>query len=122
MTVIIMHINNTYIFDQPKLPATHVGGSSANPAAKQQRVQQAQDSYSKNAASAEIIDAEYVDLYSSEAKTFQQEKLALHQTLDSGAAPSQQKSAISHNSSAFNRYQIGPADTPLPGTYLNIFA
>ena len=117
-----MRINNTYIFDQPKLPATHAERSANNSAVKQQRVQQAKDSYSKNAASAEIIDAEYVDLYNSETKTFQQEKLTLHQTLESETAPSQQKSAIGNNNSVFNRYQMGPADTPPPGTYLNIFA
>lgn len=117
-----MRINNTYIFDQPKLPATHAEASSANPAVKQQRVQQAKDSYSKNAASAEIIDAEYVDLYSSETKPFQQEKLTLYQTLESEAASSQRKSTIGNNNSVFSRYQMGPADTPPPGTYLNIFA
>jgi len=118
-----MRINNTYIFDQPKLPASRAGGPSANPAVKQQRVQQAKDSYSKNAASAEIIDAEYVDLYSSETKTFQHEKLTLHQTLESNTAALQQDSAIvKNNNSVFNRYQMVPIDTPPPGTYLNIFA
>ena len=116
-----MRIDNTYIFEQPKLPAE--GSSAVNSAVKQQRVQQAKDSYNKSAASAEIIDAEYVDLYSSKAKTFQQEKLTLQQTLETEAASSQQKLAIgNNNNSVFSRYQMGPADTPPPGTYLNIFA
>jgi hypothetical protein len=118
-----MRINNAYILNQPKISATGGEMSSANRAEKQQRIQQAKDSYSKNAASAQIIDAEYVELYSPENKIFQQENQKLHQTLEPGASSTQQEYApVKKDNSSFSRYQMTPVDTPLPGTYLNIFA
>lgn len=86
-------------------------------------MQQAKDSYSQNAASAQIIDAEYVDLYSPESKTFQQESQKLQQTLEPEGSPTQQEyTPVKKNNSSFSRYQITSVDTPPAGTYLNIFA
>ncbi len=118
-----MRINNSYILEQPKLSATNSGVSSANQAGKQQRIQQAKDSYSKNAASSQIIDAEYVDLYTSDTNAFQQENQNLHLTLEPEVATQQQRFETGQKiSSIFSKYQMAPVDAPPPGTYLNIFA
>jgi len=117
-----MRIDNSYISDQPKLPATP-GASSVNQAAKQQTIQQAKDSYSKGAASAQVIDAEYVDLYSSDTQPFQQDKQDLLLALEPEfTSPPQPVETGQKNNSIVSKYQMAPVDTPPPGTYLNIFA
>ncbi len=118
-----MRIVNSYISDQPKLSASNSGVSSADQAGKQRRIQQARDSYNKNAASAEVIEAEYVDLYTIDTKDLRQEHQNLHLTLEPEMVSQAQGSEIDQNiDSILNRYQTKPIDMPLPGTYLNIFA
>jgi len=117
-----MRINNSYISDQPKLPATP-GASSVNQAAKQQTIQQAKDSYDKNAASSQVIEAEYVDLYSPASSNLQHEKQDLLRTLEAEVGSSSQPvETAQNNNSMVSKYQMVPIDTPSPGTYLNIFA
>ncbi|MFK5926170.1 MAG: hypothetical protein QM483_06030 [Desulfuromusa sp.] len=118
-----MRINNSYILDQPKLPATNSGLSSVNQAGKQQRIQQAKDSYGKAAASSEIIDAEYVDSYSPDSNVSRLENQNINLALDPEGDPHSQKFETGQKiSSPFSKYQMAPVDTPPPGTYLNIFA
>ena len=90
---------------------------------QQRRIRQAEDSYSRNAADAQVIDAEYVELYSPGKNSLQGER----QTLDLALEPQTKDKALAQKaypaiSSPVNRYQLMPLDTPPPGTYLNIFA
>jgi len=118
-----MRIINSYIPDQSKLSTPGARVSSADQAGAQQRIQQAKDSYSKNAASAQVIDAEYVDLYNPDAMTLQQDYQDSNLTLEPKTAPSLQKTETGQNiNSIVNRYKMAPLDIPHPGTYLNIFA
>ena len=118
-----MRITNSYILDQPKLPGSNSGASSADQAGKQQRIQQARDSYNKNAASAQVIEAEYVDLYSPDTKALQQENQDLDLTLEPKMVSQTQEPETNQNiNSIVNKYQMKPVDVPHPGTYLNIFA
>ncbi|MBB1094540.1 hypothetical protein HUU61_25060 [Rhodopseudomonas palustris] len=82
------------------------------------------DSYSPSTASGTIIDAEYVEIFSIS-------KIALPATpggISSDFGPDQvnqssdgqQQRLARHN--PVNRYIEMAADTPIPGTYLNIFA
>ncbi|MDX2479832.1 MAG: hypothetical protein QNK24_05800 [Desulfuromusa sp.] len=97
--------------------------SSADQTGKQQRIQQARDSYSKNAASAQVIDAEYVDLYNPDTMDLQQERQDLHLTLEPDMAfPGQAPETGQKFNSSVSKYQMTPIDAPPPGTYLNIFA
>ena len=118
-----MLINNSNISDQPRLSVPGSCTSSAGQAGKQQRIQQARDCYNKNAASAQVIDAEYVDLYSPDTKILQQQHQDLHLTLEPEIASHMQEPATDQNiNSIVNKYQTKPVDVPHPGTYLNIFA
>jgi hypothetical protein len=118
-----MRITNTYILDQPKLPGSNPRESSADQAGKQQRIQQARDSYSKNGLSAQVIDAEYVDLYNPDTMALQQERQDLHLTLEPDMASSIQRPETGQKiNSIVSKYQMTPIDAPPPGTYLNIFA
>ncbi|MDX2494773.1 MAG: hypothetical protein QNK27_07405 [Desulfuromusa sp.] len=118
-----MHIINSYISEQPKLSAPGTRVSPADQAETRQRIQQAKDSYSKNTASAQVIDAEYVDLYNPDAITLQQECQDLNLTLEPEMASPLQEPEIDQNiHSIINKYQMAPLDIPHPGTYLNVFA
>ena len=118
-----MRIDNSHISDQPKLSATSSSAASVNQAGKQLRSQQAKDSYNKNAASAQIIDAEYVDLYSPDSKTLQQEHQDIYSTLEPEmVSPAQEPKTNQNINSIVNKYQMKAVDVPHPGTYLNIFA
>nr|MDA3902963.1 hypothetical protein [Desulfuromusa sp.] len=118
-----MRITNTYILDQPKLPGSNPRESSADQAGKQQRIQQARDSYTKNSATAQIIDAEYVDTYNPDAIALPQEHQTLHLTLEPVMDSSRQEPETGQKiNSIVSKYQMTPIDTPPPGTYLNIFA
>ncbi|WP_321391224.1 hypothetical protein [uncultured Desulfuromusa sp.] len=115
-----MRINPTYILDPLKLPVSKATESSANQIEKRQRVQQANDSYHKNSASSQIIDAEYVDLYNAASSTVHKQNQGFNVILD--ADDENQNSRVRHNDSSFDKYQMTSVDTPPPGTYLNIFA
>ena len=118
-----MRISDSYISDQPRLSTPGSCTSSAGQAGKQQRIQQARDCYNKNAASAQVIEAEYVDLYSPDNKALQKEHQDFHLTLEPEevSQPQEPKTDRSINS-IVNKYQTKPVDVPHPGTYLNIFA
>ena len=121
--MVIMRIDNSYISEQPKLTATNSASFSANQAPSQQKIKQAKDSYTQNATSAQVIDAEYVDLYNQETRVFKQENQSQHLTLETDATSPQQKFESGQDmNSVLSRYQMAPIDTPPPGTYLNIFA
>ena len=118
-----MRINNSYISDQPKLSLPSSGISPADQVGKQQRIQQAKDSYGKNAASAQVIDAEYVDFYSPDNIVLQRERQDLNLTLEPEIVSPMQKPETDRNSnSVVSKYNMAPVDVPPPGTYLNIFA
>ena len=122
-TVIQMRIDNLYISDQPKLSTQSSSMSSVHQAGNQQRTQQDRDSYNKNAASAQVIDAEHVDLYSPDSKTLQQEHQDIYSTLEPEmVSPTQEPKTNQNINSIVNKYQTKPVDVPHPGTYLNIFA
>ncbi len=118
-----MRINNTSIIDQVPLSATAAGKTAANPMERQQRAQQAKDSYTKSAASGQVIDAEYVDINSSVSVSFQQERQDLNLTLEPQAGPIQEKKETEQTRNPnISKYQeTAVVDTP-PGSYLNIFA
>ena len=115
-----MRIDNSYILDQPKLPASN---SAANQAGRQRRSQHAEDSYNKSSAAAQVIDAEYVDLYSPDNKTLQQEQQDIPTPLKPEIIITAQKLTLNQgNNSVISRYETTSVDVPTPGTYLNIFA
>lgn len=117
-----MRIAHSYISDQPKQSATSGGVTSTDQARKQQRIQQAKDSYDRNAASAQVIEAEYVDLYRPDRKDLQQTPQPPQLTLEPEVVSRTQGSEAGPNiNSILNKYQTKPVDVPHPGTYLNIF-
>lgn len=117
-----MQIGNSYIIDQARLSAPGAETSPANQAGKQQRIQQVKDSYGKNAASAQVIDAEYVDTYSPDNITLQRERQDLNLTLEPEQTSPKQQPVDRNSNSVASKYDMPPIDTPPPGTYLNVFA
>ncbi|MEA3544962.1 MAG: hypothetical protein U9R69_07050 [Thermodesulfobacteriota bacterium] len=118
-----MRITNSYIIDQSRLASSNSSVSSADQAGKQQRIQQAKDSYNKNASSAQVIDAEYVDVYHPAPQTLQQERQELNLTLEPETGSLKQKNETDQNiNSSVGKYKKAPVDVPRPGTYLNTFA
>ncbi len=117
-----MQIGNSYIIDQSKLSISGAKTSPLNQVGKQQRIQQAKDSYDKNAASAQVIDAEYVDMYSPDSITLQRERQDLNLTLEPERISPKQKPVNLNSNSVTSKYDMPSVDTPPPGTYLNIFA
>ncbi len=111
-----MQIAGSHTFDQTKLVSLE-SNPTAGRAGRQQRIRQANDSYSKNAASAQVIDAEYVDLYHPE-KIHQQAIPSLEQFIAVEATPAEQ--LFAHPTSS--KYPMQDPDTPPPGTYINYFA
>jgi len=117
-----MHIANSYIIEQPwrttvSPVTTLIGQDSGN-----KKTQQAQDTYRKNAANGQIIEAEYVD-YPTKTKTLnsQPSSQQAHPIFDQPKTiikPTQQN----QTNLALRKYQAAPLDTPPPGTYLNTFA
>ena len=90
---------------------------------QQRKIRQAEDSYSRNAADAQVIDAEYVERYTTGKNSLQHER----QTLDLALEPQTGDKALAQktypgSNSPGNRYQLMALDTPPPGTYLNVFA
>lgn len=118
-----MRISNSYISDQPRLSTPGSGTSSVDQAGKQQRIQQARDGYNKNAASAQVIEAEYVDSYSPDNKIVDQKPQDFPLTLEPEIVSLTQEPETDQKlNSNINKYQTKPVDVPHPGTYLNIFA
>jgi len=114
-----MQIAGSHIFDQTRLVSLESNSAAENRVGKQQRLRQANDSYNKNAASAQVIDAEYVDLYTPESVVPQQ------QNVDITFKPEASSSVSAQQLSEFpvaSRYQLQDPDTPPPGTYINYFA
>ncbi|WP_139167542.1 hypothetical protein [Desulfuromusa kysingii] len=114
-----MQINSSYILDHSRLAITPSGQSASN-----QATEQAKDSYAKNTATAQVIDAEYVDTYNPKSTAASQEKKQIPQRFpDVGTTTLQlESSATQNNNSIFSKYQTSAVDTPPPGSYLNIFA
>lgn len=91
--------------------------------ASQNKQTQAQQSYRHNASSANVIDAEFVEISRPAKETFIRERQALDfsvttkvvETDDSAAATQEQRALRS-------RFQTARPETPPPGTYVNIFA
>lgn len=116
-----MNLINSYIIEQPKLATPNTGTALVSSTDRQQKNQQAQDSYRKNAANAEIIDAEYIDYRpnnKSLSKNQQAPPIELAKT--DAVQPKQENSQPVHT--AINKYNETPIDSPLPGTYINTFA
>ena len=114
-----MQIAGSHIFDQTRLVSLESNSTAENRVGKQQRLRQANDSYSKNAASAQVIDAEYVDLYTPEKVVTQQQNSDITFEPESPSSVSAQQLS---ESPVTSRYQLQDPDTPPPGTYINYFA
>jgi len=114
-----MQIAGSHLFDQTRLVSLESNSAAENRVGKQQRLRQANDSYNKNAASAQVIDAEYVDLYTSENVVPLQQKANI--TFEPEATSSALEQQLSE-SPVTSRYQLQEPDTPPPGTYINYFA
>ena len=114
-----MQIAGSHIFDQTRLVSLESNSAAENRVGKQQRLRQANDSYNKNAASAQVIDAEYVDLYTPEKIVPQQQNTDI--TLEPESTSSVSAQQLSEPPVA-SRYQLQDSDTPPPGTYINYFA
>ena len=115
-----MQITGSPILNRSQLVALEATPATADRAGKQQRLRQANDSYTKNAASAQVIDAEYVDLYSTEKKAPQQT-----QDIDvmlAANTPEEKPATQVVQHPASRKYQLQDPDTPPPGTYINYFA
>lgn len=89
-----------------------------------QRRPQAEDSYRQQSGSAQIIDAEYVDLNrtykAADKSTLRSERRAeiafdMRQETDNGQATLQQ-------GIPYRKYSAAAKDLPPPGTYLNLYA
>lgn len=115
-----MQIGGFYNYNRSQLVALESNPAAENRTGKQQRLRQANDSYTKNAASAAVIDAEYVDLYSSKNQLPLQPKNldGRLKTESSAAKPTLQLTEQSSTS----KYPQQSVETPPPGTYINYFA
>jgi len=84
------------------------------------------DTYNRNAQSASVIDAEYVDTYQDTAAAASPQRVNNTQPqLDLDQSRQQHASGVAsqtQRNSQIGRYQALAADTPMPGTYLNVFA
>ena len=117
-----MNIVNSYIIEQPKLTAPSAGTALVNATDKQQNAQKAQDSYRKNAAAAEVIEAEYVD-YRPNSTPITQEQHDISRTLNAEIFSTPQPiETVPTTNNSVSKYKMTPTDLPLPGTYINTFA
>ncbi len=112
-----MQIAGSHSFDRTRLVSLESNPATADRAEKQQRIRKANDSYSKSAAAAQVIDAEYVDMYSSE-RSVQQKQQSVDVVFESEATPARQLL----DQPAASNYPLQNPDTPPPGTYINYFA
>jgi len=117
-----MHIANSYIIEQPRRTTASSGTTLIGQDSGNKKTQQAQDSYRKNAANGQIIEAEYVD-YPTKTKTLNsrpsnQQAPPIFDQPETTTESTQQN----QKNLALHKYQAAPLDTPPPGTYLNTFA
>ena len=115
-----MQIGGSYTYNRSQLVALESNPATTGQAGKQQRLRQANDCYCKNAASAQVIDAEYVDLYTPDS-------LAPQQTQSPGVVletetPEEKPAMQVLEQPATEKYQLQSPETPPPGTYINYFA
>jgi len=115
-----MQIGGSYNYNRSQLVALESNPATSGCTGKQQRLRQANDCYTKNAASAQVIDAEYVDLYSAKNRTPQQPQ-NLDSRLKTEAPETKLVPQLLEQSTATN-YPQQPSETPPPGTYVNYFA
>ncbi len=80
----------------------------------------ATDSYSRNARSAQVIDAEYVDIYSAPKPA----ATSSSQSVAEPDSPSLEQSTIESapTDQRLNGYLKAPVNTPLPGSLINYYA
>lgn len=86
---------------------------------RQQRLTQSSDCYKQNAASAEVIDAEFIDTSSPATKSsFQANNNSILFFVPESTASENADSLKNIK----NRFQQAPLNTPPPGTYVNVYA
>ncbi|HEY5674611.1 MAG TPA: hypothetical protein VIR78_12945 [Malonomonas sp.] len=88
------------------------------------KLQAATDSYNRNSqpATAQVIDAEYVEFYTPSQQVLNQERHTLDNTLAGEPTTSATMETGSPLTSVANKYQLSAKNTPLPGSLLNIYA
>ncbi len=88
-----------------------------------QQLLAARDSYTENAASAQVIDAEYVEFHHPDDKVFIQERHKLDLSLGPEViGQASTGTAKTNSNTAIGQYQLKRHSAPPPGTYINIFA
>lgn len=108
-----INTNNSSLTITPRIP----------PDNSQQKQTRAQDSYTRNASSASVIDAEFVDLSRPAKETFVRERRALDDSIATEAADKSFSAGESKEQKELSsKFQVARPETPPPGTYVNIFA
>ena len=115
-----MQIGSSHVYNRSQLVALESNPVTADQTGRQQRLRQANDSYSKNAASAQVIDAEYVDLYTPDSPTPQQ--MQSPGVIFEVESPEEKPAMQVLEQPTTEKYQLQHPDTPPPGTYINYFA
>lgn len=93
------------------------------PGDSQQKQTRAHDSYTRNASSASVIDAEFVDLSRPAKEVFVHERQALDASIITEAEKKSFSVGESTEQKALSaKFQVARPETPPPGTYVNIFA
>ena len=115
-----MQIGGSYTYNRSQLVVLEANPEPAGQVDRQQRLLRANDSYEKNAASAQVIDAEYVDLYTPKNRTPQQAQNL--DILSEAEVPETEAATQSLEQPTTEKYQLQAPDTPPPGTYINYFA
>ncbi len=85
-----------------------------------QKQSRATDSYSRNARSAQVIDAEYVDLYSAPKPTTASSSESI--TLTDISLSEQSTTESASTGQKLNGYLKEPVNAPLPGSLINYYA
>ncbi len=116
-----MQIGGSYTYNRSQLVALESNPATTDQAGKQQRLRQANSSYSKNAASATVIDAEYVDLYTPDSLTAQQTQ-SPGVIFEATESPEEKPAIQVLEQPTTEKYQLQTPDMPPPGTYINYFA
>ena len=115
-----MRIAGSQTFNRTQLVTLESDPAMSDQAKKQQQLRQANDCYTRNAASAQIIDAEYIDAYSPEHPVTPQQQGINNIFEPVVLLTSAAKQA--YHQPAISKYQGQVSDTPPPGTYINYFA
>jgi hypothetical protein len=116
-----MQIGGSYNYNRSQLVALESNPATTDQAGQRQRLRQANDCYSKNAASAPVIDAEYVDLYTPDSLAPQQPQRA-EVIFETPESPVEKPAIQVLEQPATEKYLLQTPDTPPPGTYVNYFA